>query len=143
MGVIGKVQTSEAIELFEIAVAQQISLIQWWASVTFAVIAVSYLTRKNLNAFLAAPILLLYIAFSIVLMVIMNSYTIRSTALVRYLSETVEEGMPEYSVVQSVIESVQPPTGLGAVATLVVMFGVFFGTITYVAHVYWVRRTAG
>lgn len=55
---------AEILELSALARSNLISAIQWWASVTFGLIALAHFGRKTLNLPLVIIVISLYVAFS-------------------------------------------------------------------------------
>lgn len=131
----------ETVYLFSEYINRTWTVMQFWASVSFGLIALAHFASKQLNLLLAFLVSTLYVAFSLYVMMILR------------LSGTVADG---FLVQLQSLQSADNPLGPGAQAVLasdltplqdaiivVSFFGVFIGALTYLwVNVIRVRRQA-
>ena len=129
---------SEAELLSEIGinVERYWNMVQWWASVTFAVLLASHLGAKQLNWVFTAVIVVLYTLFSVTIAQVINQYLNQMFAAVLALEAL--SGKQELSLAGvDMLNSSSANIGISLWITLIVTF---VATLFYVIYSY---RTQG
>lgn len=126
--------TYEFLEIFALSKSQQISLLQWWASISFGLIALSHIGRKQLNLSLVILIVLLYIGFSLAMLAIFFDEIAISNKIVLLLKDMESTNEPGKEFIDFMNNKGFP---LWGVFGLTISFiGTFIGSIFYVLYAY-------
>ena len=120
-----------------------ISLMQWWASISFALVALAYFGRNSLHLVLVCIVLLLYVAFSLfaygVFIDQINRIVLLSDDFV-----AIAESAPEVSGISMYfIERAREGNSgswLQYLELLIAIFGTFLASISYVIFAYRMNR---
>ncbi len=107
------------------------SLIQWWASISFALILVAHLTANKLNILLLSLILFLYCTFSFVLLSILG----RHLGVINAIHSDLEALSSGESKVTNATEfwvTSQEPNF--TILAIVALGGTFLGVIAYLIY---------
>lgn len=127
---------AEILELLAIARSNLVGGIQWWASVTFGLIALTHFGRKSLSLPLVTIVASLYIAFTGWIGVIVVMQAREFDALRADVAALETES---YALSQTALELVQAPAAvLFALRSLsaIAIFGAFASSIGYLIWTY-------
>lgn len=131
----------ETVYLFSEYINRTWAVMQFWASVSFGLIALAHFASKHLNILLTAIVSILYAAFSFYVMLILRVSGIVSNAFLADLRVLAAE--PEsLSLGAQAILSSAPPAAQDAII-IAAYFGVFIGALSYLwISVFRARRQA-
>ena len=69
-----------------------LSLLQWWAGITLGLLVGVHVIGKELNAYMAALLIALYSAFTVVISLMANAHRHRQGLLIEDLGQLLEQG---------------------------------------------------
>lgn len=124
----------EILYLTNLTEDQRFNLLQWWAGVTFAVIAVSHFARKELNLFFVALIVLLYVGFSLFVAPLFFANMDQAARFRQDLQSLQESGAVLSAVSLDIISG--GPNLIQATGFYIAGVGAFCGSISYVIYSY-------
>ena len=137
----GVVTEAEIYEFISVHQGTLITLLQWWASVSFALVALAHFGRNSLNLFLVSIVLLLYVAFSLFAYGIFLDQVNRITQLLGDLS-SISGNASDSSLISSYLLRSRGEVGsTGDWARFywplyVALIGTFLGSVAYVIYAY-------
>lgn len=130
---------AEIYEFINVHQGTLITLMQWWASVSFALVALAHFGRNNLNLFLVSIVLLLYVAFSLFASRIFMGQVNRITQLTGDLY-SISGNVPDASGISSyMLRHVGESDASNRArywSLLVALIGTFLGSVAYVIYAY-------
>ncbi|MDN4501903.1 hypothetical protein QX776_05795 [Alteromonadaceae bacterium BrNp21-10] len=110
------------------------SIMQFWASVSFGLIAVSHLAVKHLNVLMAIIISLLYSSFTLFVVSILSLNISVVNGFIQDLQNMLDAGT---LVTQGALSVINNDTGvLQMVAIFTAFLGTFFGTLFFLWYSY-------
>ena len=108
------------------------TLVQWWASISFGLVALAHFSIRKLSLALVGALLSLYVLFSLLLAEINFGIAMQMNRIRETLGDLDAAG--ELSAVG------QASIGPAPVLLPVTLLLTFFGTITFVLYSYWKGR---
>ena len=131
----------EILTLINLTEDQRFNLIQWWAGVTFGLIALSHFAGHKLNLFLVVLIITLYVGFSLFVGELFFE-NIRQAELHRMdLAAMLAQGARLSAVSEAIVAS--EARWLQAVGFYLAVVGAFLGSICYVVYAFARHRPSG
>jgi hypothetical protein len=105
---------------------------QWWASVSFGVLAVAYLVGKKLNGMLLSLLLLLYTSYSLYMW---DLLVVNRTVYLAYVSDLQKLSDAGVELSNGANAHMLPP-GVGTYAAPVALIGTFVSVVFYALYVH-------
>lgn len=113
---------------------QRFNLIQWWAGVTFGLIALSHFAGRKLNLFLVVLVVLLYIGFTLFVGDLFFGNLTQAELHREDLAAMLAQGMPLSEVSRNIIA--EQPQVLRGIGFYLAVVGAFFGSICYLIYAF-------
>jgi len=131
----------EILTLITLTEDQRFNLIQWWAGVTFGLIALSHFAGHKLNLFLVTLVVLLYIGFSMFVGQLFFANVAQSELHRQDLAEMLALGRQLSAVSEDIVSADRMV--LQAIGFYLAVVGAFLGSICYVIYAYLRARADG
>lgn len=124
----------EILDLMTKTEDQRFNLIQWWAGVTFGLIALSHFAGRKLNLFLVVLVVLLYVGFTLFVGDLFFGNVTQAVLHRQDLAAMQAQGVPLSEVSRQIIgEERQVLRGIGFYLAVV---GAFVGSICYLIYAF-------
>jgi hypothetical protein len=122
----------EILDLMTKTEDQRFNLIQWWAGVTFGLIALSHFAGRKLNLFLVVLVVLLYVGFTLFVGDLFFGNLTQAALHRQDLAAMLAQGAPLSEVSRQIIgEDAQVLRGIGFYLAVI---GAFVGSISYLVY---------
>ncbi|MDO3385489.1 hypothetical protein QWI17_06500 [Gilvimarinus sp. SDUM040013] len=119
----------ETVYLFSEYINRTWAVMQFWASVSFGLIALAHFASKHLNVFLTLLVSVLYAAFSVYVMVILRVSGVVADGFLAQLQVMVDASDSVNLGTQAILASA--PTAMQNAIIVSSFFGVFVGALLY------------
>ena len=113
---------------------QRFNLIQWWAGVTFGLIALSHFAGRKLNLFLVVLVVLLYVGFTLFVGDLFFGNVRQAALHGQDLAAMLAQGVPLSEVSRDIIA--EQPQVLRGIGFYLAVVGAFFGSICYLIYAF-------
>ena len=137
---------SEIIELIQLVLGQQVQMLQWWASMSFALVALAHFGKKNLNLTIVITVSILYVGFTLFVLGVLLDLNSKAAVLTNDLSVVSGSENRSNTSAYLISDFVQLPSGdivrkmvsspLYQAALILVMFGTFVTPLFLVISTY-------
>jgi hypothetical protein len=134
-------QETAILELIAIAMGHAWSLLQWWANISFGLIALTHFGAARLNRLLVVTLVILYTLFTVF-------WLLNHLALVAELLghvadlRTLQKSQVLGEAAMAKLDLFESWRGIGsAVIVLLCVLGTYVGTTTYVLHTFLKSQT--
>lgn len=124
----------EILDLMTKTEDQRFNLIQWWAGVTFGLIALSHFASRKLNLFLVILVVLLYVGFTLFVGDLFFGNVTQAALHRQDLAAMQALGMPLSEVSRQIIA--EEPQVLRGIGFYLAVIGAFLGSISYLVYAY-------
>ena len=104
-------------------------VMQFWASVSFGLIALSHLGARHLNILIASLVSLLYIGFTLFVMNMLRVNGAVVTGFLTQLKDLPEAGTPLGAGALAIISTAPNPLQMAAI--VLAFFGLFLGSLVF------------
>jgi hypothetical protein len=129
------VTEADILELIQLDTQWNLTLLQWWVSITIGLVAAGHFVGRKLNRGMAAVLLALYIGYTLSVagsVVISSRFSATYVAALIELRDTGTHLSPSGT---AMIESdVSAMGAVSGIALLVCVIGAFIATVVYVGH---------
>jgi len=124
----------EILDLMTKTEDQRFNLIQWWAGVTFGLIALSHFAARKLNLFLVILVVLLYVGFTLFVGDLFFGNVTQAVLHRQDLAAMQALGAPLSEVSRQIIA--EEPQVLRGIGFYLAVIGAFFGSISYLVYAF-------
>jgi hypothetical protein len=124
----------EILDLMTKTEDQRFNLIQWWAGVTFGLIALSHFAGRKLNLFLVVLVVLLYVGFTLFVGDLFFGNVTQAALHREDLAAMQALGAPLSEVSRQIVA--EDPQLLRGIGFYFAVIGAFFGSISYLVYAF-------